>query len=230
MAAKKNTEKKVSINKLDALLATEKAKYEGSKFTYDIDGEAVDILVKQSISLAEMQAFVDNVAENVFMEDEDTGEVTYAPALYETAFALNFVVYFTNLKVEMGAERVIDLLYATNILPKMMRSVNEEQLRDMQIAINSAIEFRKQTILSGERIKLNYLIEQMDKLMPMLEQNAGLLAGMSQEDLTKAVQTMGNMDEGKLAKAVLAEQEGKVIEMPKPKKTSTRKKKTDDVD
>ncbi len=45
MAAKKNTEKKVSINKLDALLAAEKAKYGETKVTYDIDGEDIDILV-----------------------------------------------------------------------------------------------------------------------------------------------------------------------------------------
>lgn len=230
MAAKKNAEKKISINKLDTLLTAEKAKCSETKITYDIDGEDVDILVKRSIPLSEMQAFVENVAENVFMEDEATGETVYAPALRDIAWGLNFIAYFTNLKVEVGAERVVDMMYATGLFNRIEDAADAIQLRAIEVAINSAIEFRKQTILSGERIKLNYLLEQLDKAMPMLEQNANLLAGMRQEDLTKAVQAIGNMDEGKLAKAVLKEQEGKVIEMPKPKKTSTRKKKPSDVD
>lgn len=227
MAAKKNTDKRISINNLDKMLD---AATGDNVVTIPVDigsGEVVDVHVKKTISFDEMELFVDVVADSVFVEtDEDT---VYSPTRYRSAFALSFFQFFTDLKIEMGLERLVGLMYATGIYDELVSAANQAQLRAIEDDIYNAIEFRKQTILSGERIKLNYLLEQMDKMMPMLEQNAGLLAGMSQEDLTKAVQAMGNMDEGKLAKAVLKEQEGKVIELPKPKKASTRKKKADNV-
>lgn len=228
MAAKKNTEKRISINSLDKMLA---ASTGDNVVTIPVDigsGEVVDVHVKKTISFDEMELFVDVVADSVFV-DED-GETVYSPTRYRSAFALSFFQFYSDLKIEMGQERLVGLMYGSGIYDELVSAASQAQLRDLKNAIDSAISFRKRTILSGERIKLNYLMEQMDKMMPMLEQNAGLLAGMSQEDLTKAVQAMGNMDEGKLAKAVLKEQEGKVIEMPKSKKASTRKKKANDVD
>lgn len=228
MAAKKNTDKRISINNLDKMLS---AATVDNVVTVPVDiggGEVVDVHVKKTISFDEMELFVDVVADSVFIETD--GDTVYSPTRYRSAFALSFFQFFTDLKIEMGLERLVGLMYATGIYDELVSAANQAQLRAIEDDIYNAIEFRKQTILSGERIKLNYLMEQMDKMMPMLEQNAGLLAGMSQEDLTKAVQAMGNMDEGKLAKAVLKEQEGKVIEIPKPKKASSRKKKTDNVD
>lgn len=227
MAAKKNTEKRVSINNLDKMLQTAS----GDNVTavpVDIGkGETIDVHVKKTISFDEMELFVDVVADSVFVETD--GDTVYSPTRYRSAFALSFFQFFTDLKIEMGLERLVGLMYATGIYEELISTVNQAQLLAIEKDICNAVEFRKQTVLSVERIKLNYLIEQLDKMMPMLEQNAGLLAGMSQEELTKAVQAMGNMDEGKLAKAVLKEQEGKVIETPKPKKAGARKKKTDDV-
>lgn len=228
MAAKKNTEKRVSINNLDKMLAAAARDNVTAVPVAIGDGETVDVHVKKTILFDEMEEFVDVVADSVF--DEADGETVYFPTRYHSAFALSFVHFFTDLKIEMGRERLVGLMYATGIYDELVSAASQAQLRALEDDIYNAIEFRKQTILSGERIKLNYLMEQMDKILPMLEQNAGLLAGMSQEELTKAVQAMGNMDEGKLAKAVLKEQAGKVVEMPKTKKTSTRKKKTDDVD
>lgn len=228
MAAKKNTEKRISINNLDKMLA---ASAGDNVVTVPVsigEGETIDVHVKKTISFDEMELFVDVVADSVFAEAD--GDTVYAPTRYRSAFALSFLQFFSDLKIQIGLERLVGLMYSTGIYDELVSAASQAQLLALEDDIGKAIEFRKQTVLSGERIKLNYLIEQMDKLTPMLEQNAGLLAGMSQEDLTKAVQAMGNMDEGKLTKAVLAEQEGKVIEMPKPKKTSTRKKKTDDVD
>lgn len=225
MVAKKNAEKRVSINNLDKML---NAATGDNIVTVLVDigsGEVVDVHVKKTISFDEMELFVDVVADSVFVEAD--GETVYSPTRYRSAFALSFLQFFTDLKIEMGLERLVGLMYTTGIYNRLVSNASQDQLRAIEDDIYSAIEFRKQTILSGERIKLNYLLEQMDKMMPMLEQNAGLLAGMSQEELTKAVQATGNMDEGKLAKAVLKEQEGKVIEMPKPQKASTRKKKTD---
>lgn len=227
MAAKKNTDKRVSINNLDKML---NASTGDNVVTVPIDigdGETVDVHVKKTISFDEMESFVDVVADAVFVEEN--GETAYSPTRYRSAFALSFLGFFSDIKIEIGLERLVKLMYATGIYDELVSAANQSQLRAIEDDIFSAIEFRKQTVLSGERIKLNYLLEQMDKMMPMLEQNARLLAGMGQEDLTKAVQAMGNMDEGKLAKAVLKEQEGKVIEMPKPKKAGTRKKKADDV-
>lgn len=228
MAAKKNTDKRISINNLDKML---NATTGDNVVTVPVDiggGEVIDVHVKTTISFDEMESFVDVVADAVFVEEG--GETVYFPTRYRSAFALSFLGFFTDLKIEIGMERLVNLMYATGIYDELVSAASQAQLRAIEDDIYNAIEFRKQTILSGERIKLNYLMEQMDKMMPMLEQNAGLLAGMSQEDLTKAVQAMGNMDEGKLAKAALKEQEGKVIEMPNPKKASPRKKKTDDVD
>lgn len=222
MAAKKNTDKRISINSLDKML---NATTGDNVVTVPVDiggGEVIDVHVKKTISFDEMESFVDVVADAVFVEEG--GETVYFPTRYRSAFALSFLGFFTDLKIEIGMERLVNLMYATGIYDELVSAANQAQLRAIEDDIYNAIEFRKQAILSGERIKLNYLMEQMDKMMPMLEQNARLLAGMSQEDLTKAVQAMGNMDEGKLTKAVLAEQEGKVIEMPKPKKASTRKK------
>ncbi len=228
MAAKKNTEKRISINNLDKML-TAAAGDSVTVVPISIgEGKTVDVHVKKTISFEEMKDFVDVVADSVFVEEND--ETVYSPTRYRSAFALSFFQFFTDLKIEMGLERLVGLMYATGIYDELVSAANQAQLRAIDDDIGEAIEFRKQTILSGERIKLNYLMEQLDKAIPMLEQNAGLLAGMSPEDLTKAVQAIGNMDEGKLAKAVLKEQEGKVIEMPKPKKASTRKKKTADVD
>lgn len=230
MAIKNKESKQVSLNKLDDIIKY-KCKSNNSTIVqlHISDSETIDVDIKSVISFEDMEQFVDIVADSVFVSDE-SGEMVYVPTRYHTAFALCFLSYFSNLKINMGLERLVALMYATGIYDELVSAANQAQLRAIEDDIFSAIEFRKQTVLSGERIKLNYLLEQMNKMMPMLEQNAGLLAGMSQEDLTKAVQAMGNMDEGKLAKAVLAEQESKVIEMPKPKKASSRKKESPVVD
>lgn len=229
MAAKKNTEKRISINNLDKMLAAAPLVDSVSVIPIDIgNDETVNVHVKHAISFDEMELFVDIVADSVFVEED--GETVYSPTRYRSAFALSFFQFFTDMKIEMGLDRLVGLMYSSGIYNELVSVASQNQIRAIEDDIFNAIEFRKQTILSGERIKLNYLMEQMDKMMPMLEQNAGLLAGMSQEDLTKAVQAMSNMDEGKLAKAVLKEQESKVIEMPKPKKTSSRKKEPSVVD
>lgn len=223
MAAKKNTEKRISINNLDKMLGVAAG---DNVVTVPIDigdGETVDVHVKKTISFDEMESFVGVVADAVFVEEN--GETVYSPTRYRSAFALSFLGFFSDIKIEIGLERLVGLMYGTGIYDELVSAASQAQLRALEDDIYNAIEFRKQTILSGERIKLNYLLEQMDKMMPMLEQNAGLLANMSQDDLAKAVQALGNMDEGKLAKAVFKEQEGKVIETPKAKKASTRKRK-----
>lgn len=226
MADKKNIEKRVSINNLDKMLNAAAGE---SVVTVPVaigEGETVEVHVKKTISFDEMEQFVDIVAESSFVEED--GEVIYSPVRCRSAFALCFLQFFSDMKIEMGLERLVNLMYGTGIYDELVSAANQAQLRAIEEDIYNAIEFRKQTILSGERIRLQYIMDQIDRAMLALEQNASLLAGMSPEDLTKAVQAMGNMDEGKLAKGVLHEQEDKVIEMPKPKKTSTRKKKTDD--
>ncbi len=252
MAAKKNTEKKISFNKMDDILKG-LTKDNGVRTIpcHLSNGEALDIHVKSVISIEDMGAFVVNLVDNLFAVN-DAGEEEYRSYLYRPIFALNILQAYTDVKVDTNTDRLRAILYDTGLYNTIVGMIDVDQLYDLDVAIKEAIEFRKQTILSGEHIKLNYLIEQIDKALPLLEQNAGLLAGMDQEDLTKAIRAMGNMDEGKMVKAMLKEQEGtishpgsevyaplqpgelvvpnNVVEMPKPKKASTRKKKASDVD
>lgn len=226
-------DKKISLTNLDKIIKWNKED-DVRTVQFEIgENEFVDVQVKHTISMTDMSEFVDIVADSVFVTTEN-GEEIYDPSKYYFAYGLCFIEYYTNLKLNIGFDRFCDMEYCSKIMSKLKEQASSAQLCDIDDSIYNAIEFRKQMALSGERVRLQYITEQLDKALPMLEQNASLLAGVKPEDMTAAVQTLGNMDETKLAQEVLRVQDSKVvdnvIEMQKAKKPRARKKKTEDVD
>ncbi|MEG0899815.1 MAG: hypothetical protein RSF40_08930 [Oscillospiraceae bacterium] len=150
MAKAKKEDSKISINQMDKLLPT-KTKDDNKIPLWLKDSEGKDtleIIVTPILSVDDTVSFVESVAEALFVKD------TYLPSVRNLVYNKALLAYYTNLRFDMTDDKINELVYQTTVCDQISETIMKhagEQMCDVHVAIDEAIEFKKQQILSEQR-------------------------------------------------------------------------------
>lgn len=193
-------EKLISYAKIDKLLKSNSSPLP-APLSYSIGDETIEITVKNHIDFSSIMSFVDGITDTVFFIDDD-GETHYIPAILEYAKALHYIEYFTNLKPEMGAERTLNLIYNTPIYRDILSNISQPQYNHLEEAIDSAIEYRRAVLVSGERIKIAEAADKIEQASLALESLTNQFDGVGDEKLNLVFDRLASIDNEGLVEAV----------------------------
>lgn len=169
--------------------------------------ENIEIEVRQLLSTDEMVSFVNGVCNAVFWNDE------YVPSIYELVISKAILTYYTNLAVFqtnkeasvslISNEHLTQLVYCTNIIQEVKSKINLRQFESMIVAIDKAIEFKKQEIYNTQSARLEEAIKQIEILINTTERITAQFEGIDMKQATEAAIKIANIPEQELVKNIL---------------------------
>lgn len=196
--------KVVSFNKLDDIINFERKKNKFEKsgtLDFDVNGKTVSISVKDTLSLEEMCAFVNGVVDAVF-----DGDIYYS-ALLEPTIAKHIIAFYTDIKDDISNERLVSIIYETDILDLIRTKINEKQFKHMTDSILVEINDRKTSINDSRKTQLEDAIKQMDNLISMFDTLGSQLSDINVKETLEAAKILSKKDEKELVNAILDRQE-----------------------
>lgn len=185
--------KQISINQIDKIIASQADRYPKDNKTvisYNVgNGETVDVEVSPLLSVEDMNNMVQAVSEAVFDNN------TYVPAVYELIYSKAVLAYYTNLKIDMKNDKFNQIVYCTDIVDKVVDSVNTMQLADINDAIDKAIEFKKQEILSTQNRLLEENLNQLVTLTNTMSEFGEKMKDINMNEVIDNYKKIANMPE-----------------------------------
>jgi len=187
----KKTER-ISINVFDKIV---KSTYEPTAI---FSWNGIEVVVKKTLSFAEMMAFVDGVAKNCFAESDGA----YLPEVKDFIIKSFVLEMYTNLSLPENTEHRYHLIYCSDIIQTVLIDVNKPQFNEMVQAINDKIDNRAQANIEMVHKQMNELYVAFDKLQSQL---AETFSGVGVEDISNLTEAISNgrLDEDKLVRAYI---------------------------
>lgn len=189
--------KEISFTKIDKIIkATTLPR--NTTITLNAGDEAVEVEVKQVLTLQERTDMAFEIADIVFPEDGRA--VSYIPSFLEYAHAFACFKYFTNLKEDTNVERVLAFERATAMVSRI-QEVSLTPLGKIFDEANQIIEYRKQCAAHSKAV--------MDELHSLLGTANAVFSSMHDdnrvplEDIVQALQSVQDVDEESLSRGVL---------------------------
>ena len=162
-----------------------------------------DVIIKDTLEMADMLGFVDEVVENVIDIEADT----YYPELQDFFIDAEILIRYANFKLPSDLTRQYSFIANNQDIVKTVKEyINQEQLYWIIGAIDEKIGYTKAIGTSTMASQFNELTT---RLSDYFEQSENLFGDISPEDLASVVRTLGNpeaIDEGKIVKAVFDSQ------------------------
>lgn len=189
--------KEISFTKIDKIIkATTLPR--NTTITLNAGDEAVEVEVKQVLTLQERTDMAFEIADIVFPEDGRA--VSYIPSFLEYAHAFACFKYFTNLKEDTNVERVLAFERATAMVSRI-QEVSLTPLGKIFDEANQIIEYRKQCAAHAKSTldALQGLIDGIGSLLDAAQDDSRVPL----EDIVQALQTAKNVDEESLSQGVL---------------------------
>jgi len=237
MANKKktnDTEKMVSINDIDKIIKSKEQS--PTIYSYDIDGEIINISIKQSLSFKEKCSLVKYVTEDVFLDDikrdynEDTGElisekkvgVIYAPFVKDLSFNRYLLNFYTNIKVDTSEEKIYKLIIDTDIVDIVKQRINFSQYHKIMKNINEGIEYRKQQIFANKPTALDLFFNSLTEITNEFKNTFGSDSGSSIfQNILKVLPNLTGENGKELIKEIVEEEiktKNNIIKLPDTEK------------
>ena len=183
---------KISISALEKIM---KGNYEAVA-TIDFHGQ--ELVVRRTLPFQEMLKFVDEVVRSCFQRD--TSE--YIPEVKDFALLNNIVEYYSNVRLPENLDRKYELLYQTDLIPVILKAVNDRQFNEMVMAINTKIKY----LADSNAEKLVREFEHVSqRFAELADKVSDLYSGVSKEDLQNIAGAIagGSLDEEKIVQLVL---------------------------
>lgn len=201
--AKRNNQK-VSIRTLDKILKCKTCHSniedcgDYQAIIYSVDNESpVEITVKKILSLAEVDSFVE-AASNGGLVVGDEGETRFSPAMSDYAYYLSLVTFFTNLKTDVGPDRIYSMVYASDMMSTIESCVNQRQLLDLKRYIKSLSDFNIQVGIHYSASKTQALINKIDTITSAIGAITEPMREVSPEKLQEAITNLSGASEDKI--------------------------------
>lgn len=192
---------KLSLAKIDKIIKHEKIN-DINTINYKIDEKVYEITVKSYISFSDMLSFVDGVVNTIFPIGDD-GFEHYVPALLEYAKALHYIEYCTNLKVELGSDRVYTMLFGSDIMRTIYKQISPTQYNAIEDAIESAIAHKLAVLQVGEQAKIADATDKIDQAARALEAFSKQFEGIDQNKMQAAFDNLAEITPKDLTGAVI---------------------------
>lgn len=182
--------KKISIN------AWEQVMKDTYTHTSTVDWNGVEITIINTLPMKEMLTFVDNVVRSCFTQDT----LTYIPEVKDFAIKSSLVEMYTNVSLPSNLATRYDMIYRTDLVDTILKSINIAQYSEMFAAIEDKIANIAQANIEATHRQMNELYAAFDN---MQKQIAEMFAGIGADDMTKLVSALANsaLDERKLVDA-----------------------------
>ena len=190
-----NEQKMISISKIDEIMEERFPNID----TIDYYGE--DLVIRRVIPFSAFSAIVRRVSEVCF--DQDTGE--FAPDKMDFAIRICIIEAYTNVRLPDETEHQYRILYWTDLVDVVMGHISMTQYNAMVDAIQDSVFVRN----NANKVMFdNAVNEVLTKINDVGDSITEAFKAISPEDLQTIVSAIGTngIDEEKLAKAVVAEQ------------------------
>ena len=189
--------KMIPVKAIDPL-----AKAEIFTITVDKLGD-YEIIIKDTISMADMLGFVEEVVSNIIDLEDDT----FYPELKEFFIDAEVLIRYANFKLPSDMSKQYDFIMNNqDIVKTVMAYVNLEQYNRILAAIDERIKHVQAIGTAAITSQFNELVSRMGEY---IEQAEATMGDLSAEDISNAVRALGNpdtLDEGKIVKAVFDSQ------------------------
>lgn len=154
------------------------------------------VQIKTCLSFLEMLEFVDSVVESCFAED--TG--MYLPEIKDFATRCAILTKYSNFSLPDGIEQKYNFVYASDIVNFVVGYIDEDQFRQMLMAIDKKIEYRAQAQTEKLNQQMNDVVTQIGVLGDNLASVFGGIDGDTISKIAGAISN-GSFDEKKLVQA-----------------------------
>lgn len=171
-----------------------------------INGQPREVKVKYSLSLGDVVAMVDEVYDSAFAEDTEE----YVPEIASLIKKACVINYYTDIDFPEEAEEGYAFIIGTDIRT-ILTYVNANQWADIESAITNKINHKLRMQESAAAMQFNQLVNQLvNKIDDFTSANQQLFGDVNPEQMTRLVESLShidNIDEKKIAEAVLDAQE-----------------------
>lgn len=193
-------ESRISINKLEGVLKE-------NVVVVPMHGdEDVNITIRHTLPLKDMMQFVENVVSSCVNAED----ASYTPEVKEFVIRSEILTNYANFTLPSNVEKQYELLYCTDVLRQVMEHINNEQLHEIEAAIDARIDHEVKMVETVLAAKTNEVILRIDD---MVEQFKTVFGGINSDDfngVVKKLSEMGAMTEESIAKAVLDVQRSEI--------------------
>ena len=191
---------KITMAKLDEVIKHFHDK--GTEVTFQTFGEPVKIEVKTTIPAEQMQELVLGVVRTQFGENEETGELLYLPELRALALAANVLHYYTNLKDDIGNDRLVEMLYNTGMYAKIVEAISFEQYSAIKEAADARVEWIKAQTVAGHTAEIRKVLEKLDAATEALSTMTSEFSNVDEGTMSAAIERLANIPMEELVKVV----------------------------
>ena len=192
---KKTEISKISIAKIDKFIK-EKCSSQYRKISFDLEEDTFEILVKQFLTPEEELACAYQIASQVFIDGSYTPEVFYSSTL------MNFILFYTNIKVEIGLNRAYQLAYGSDVIDKLIPLINQKQWANILAAARERIEYRNKNDASVQEKKILDLVQRIDTATSAIDAMTETMKNIDPDTIQGAVSNIANMSEEKIIHSI----------------------------
>lgn len=164
----------------------------------------INVTITKTLSLYDMIAFVDNVVKSCFRQE--TNE--YMPEIKDFAIKSNILERYANFRMPSNIEHQYDMIYHTDVIDFVLKHVNIQQFREIQIAIDKKIDVLAEMNVQMVYKKIDDMVNAFEELQHKMEDTLG---GVTKDDMAKvmsAISDGGAFDQEKLVEAYIAHTKG----------------------
>ncbi len=195
---------KVSMRALDKVLSRYGKPSDTKTIQFGIEDDVVEIEVRTMLSLSEASDLVELVVGAAFTEDE-SGSMIYSDLMQQYAWNLAILTYFTNIKPDIGAERLYTIIYKTDLMDKVLGCIPSRQTSDLMSAIAKEVRHIGDMAVNTQSVRTSELMDKIDTVMSAVTVATNGLQGFDPDQLHEAVAKMSAMEEGKILDLLLKE-------------------------
>lgn len=195
---------KVSLRALDKVLSRYGKPSDTQTIQFGIEDNVVEIEVRTMLSLSEARDLVELVVGAAFTEG-DGGVMIYSDVMQQYAWNLAILTYFTNIKPDIGAERLYTIIYKTDLMDKVFDCIPSRQTADLMSAIAKEVRHIGDMTVNTQSVRTSELMDKIDTVMSAVTVATNGLQGFDPDQLHEAVAKMSVMEEGKILDLLLKE-------------------------
>lgn len=186
---------RISIRKIDDFIK-ENQKEREHKFTYNIGEKNLTIIVKTYLDSSDMFACSSQIASATFIDGQ------YTPSVFEASCLMNFILFYTNIKIEAGVERILQLKYLCGAIDEWMDVINKEQWENIKYSALKEIEYRCNTLNSWQEYQASELMSKLENITVALDAVTKNFSNVDPDTINEAVRKMASVDESTIIKSL----------------------------
>lgn len=182
---------KISYEVIKSVIGTEN---DVSKFVW----AGLEIEVKRFLTMEEMFDFTNTVFETCFRQDDSS----YRPEVKDFMIRSCILDAYTNIEIPDDLQTRYDMVYRYEIIPEVMKYVDQNQFNAVLMAIDSKINNR----LNANVEKFEKKMAEADEMVgKAVEYISGIFDGIDNETIKQVALSISNMsiDPEVLAKSII---------------------------